>query len=460
MAHFRWVVVICVLWGCESVVPPEAKFQPCTTAIDVADGQEAFTIGAIIPMTTSEGKDDARGQFRSRAMILAIDEINKTAGVDNKGFRLRICNTKGKWVDSSSDTHKFAAHLADKEGVQAILTGGSSDTLKVKTATGPRDVLLMSVSATTIALTDLKDNGLVWRVAPSDLLQGVVLADIIDKSISKTKSDYKVAVVVVDDSYGSSLSKVLRDKLPDGSGAGGAKASTKVLTLLADSSNLENELKRADDYKPDAVAIIASATVSAKVVNSLSTYSNLAASKLFFSDSSHNADFLASVTDMTVLDDARGTLPGSPFGPSFETFIDRYQSKFQADPSQQSFTAQSYDAVYCLALAHAWATRSGAEGKVDGPALAEGLRQLSDAKADVHPLEPTEFAAMVSKLQSRKSINIEGASGKLDFDNATGEAPSAVEVWKVKDGKFAPVKWVDITDKPGGGHVLTDIEVK
>jgi hypothetical protein len=42
----------------------------------------------------------------------------------------------------------------------------------------------------------------------------------------------------------------------------------------------------------------------------------------------------------------------------------------------------------------------------------------------------------VSALEAGLDIQISGASGSLDFDKATGEAPAQIEVWAIADGGF------------------------
>jgi branched-chain amino acid transport system substrate-binding protein len=44
---------------------------------------------------------------------------------------------------------------------------------------------------------------------------------------------------------------------------------------------------------------------------------------------------------------------------------------------------------------------------------------------------PNTINQAISALQGGGSINFDGASGPLDFDPATGEAPSDIDIWCV-----------------------------
>jgi len=256
-----------------------------------------------------------------------------------------------------------------------------------------------------------------------------------------------VAVMAVNNAYGEGLSKVITDQLP-------AKIYTQY-ALKSDGSNLDAELKRANGDDPDVLILAAPASLAGTAVAKLAGHSNLAAAQLYLSDSTHNPDFLQKAGGTAKLASVQGTLPGAPVSKVFKTFQGNYISSFTDDPAQQSFTAHSYDAAYCLALAHAWAMGSAGDGKVNGKALAGGLRQLSNVKAQDFQLAPTNFIPMRSLLMKGDPVDIEGASGLLDFDPDKGEAPSPVGIWEIDDkGAFKAVKWVEVQGSGADSQVV------
>ena len=84
--------------------------------------------------------------------------------------------------------------------------------------------------------------------------------------------------------------------------------------------------------------------------------------------------------------------------------------------------------MYLVMLAAAWATGNG--GALTGARMADGMNHL--ASGALSPLVPSNFSQAVSALQGGTSINVEGASGKLDFDADAGAPPSPYELWKVE----------------------------
>ncbi len=97
-----------------------------------------------------------------------------------------------------------------------------------------------------------------------------------------------------------------------------------------------------------------------------------------------------------------------------------------------SFTSNAFDAAMLVALAAQAATAPGST--LDGTHMAQALMHVSYTAGKVVPLDPEHFTLAASEVAGARDINVEGASGHLDFDPSVGEAPAAVEVWKIVDG--------------------------
>jgi branched-chain amino acid transport system substrate-binding protein len=120
-------------------------------------------------------------------------------------------------------------------------------------------------------------------------------------------------------------------------------------------------------------------------------------------------------------------------GQAFASFRSRFQSKYSGvDPTGFSFTSHSYDAMYLFGLAMAYS--QGTSSAVTGPKMAEGLTKVSSGPQPVE-LTSVNFTEAANELANNRGINVEGASGSLQFDE-TGEAPSPIELWQVGDGTF------------------------
>ena len=85
--------------------------------------------------------------------------------------------------------------------VGASCSGGTSG--MVQAVTIPAGIVALSDSATAPSITDLKDNDLVYRVAPSDAYQGAAMAALI-----RGRGISKVAMTYANDDYNSGIAAV------------------------------------------------------------------------------------------------------------------------------------------------------------------------------------------------------------------------------------------------------------
>jgi hypothetical protein len=101
-----------------------------------------------------------------------------------------------------------------------------------------------------------------------------------------------------------------------------------------------------------------------------------------------------------------------------ERFARRFNEAFAARVTAANAPTQAYDSMYLLAYG---AVASG-EDAVTGASIARGIARL------VPPGKPIDVGAgsifeAVQALRAGQQIDLAGASGRLDFDLATGETP-------------------------------------
>lgn len=432
------LIFVCLLvvglGGCGVEVPDAETFiaERCKWRIPLIDPDRDFTIATVLPFTI-KGFVDKDALARSRAMELAIEDANKRQGVAGRKFAFRTCDKGGDWVVGGSTKANHISRWLGKQGTQAVISGGSNDTLAIHAGTSAQKMLVMSLAATAADITHLTDEGLVWRVAPSDLYQGVVMSKVL-----ADQGATNVAAIVVDNAYGDSLAKILKDNP--------GKLTIKSYPVSTKALSPQKVLDLVAAQKPDYIVLASSVAVGIKVADALGKHATLAKVPLLLSDALRKKDFFNSVSNPELLVGALGTLPGDPSGPTFDAFATHFKLTFNDDATQRSFTAHSYDAAYTVVLAHAWALRQDKNKKLSGADLVEGLKQLSDPNGKDYTLESTNYVAATSDLLAGKGINIDGASGPLDFDAVSGEPTSAVEVWQVeKDYSFKTLKWLRAT---------------
>lgn len=431
-----FVAVGCTFTGCTLEVPVVDEFlaDRCVWS-GAAAGPETLNLAVVLPLTVG-GEVDLDADANARAVQLAVDDVNTRQGITGRKFRLATCDKRGDWTSGGTAQAAHIARWLHEQKVSAVISGGSGDTIAIHAETKGLGTLVVAQSATSADITFLNDDGLVWRTAPSDLYQGVVMARVL-----RQEGATQVAVIHEGGSYGESLAKIIKDQAD-------ATMAVKTWPLSAGAANIANLLTLVAGQKPDFVVLIAGAEDAVKVVNAKDPA--LPPAKLLLADALHSHDFTKHADMVGKLTGALGTLPGDPNGPVFETLSQHFQLMMGIDPRQRSYTAHSYDAAMAVILAHAWALREDGKAAVTGVKLAEGMKQLSAPGGPKHTLEPTSIIAAVTDLLAGKAIDIEGASGALDFEESTGEPKSAVEVWSVKaDGDFETLRWIHATQTDG-----------
>ncbi|HSN98172.1 MAG TPA: ABC transporter substrate-binding protein, partial [Candidatus Nanopelagicales bacterium] len=136
-----------------------------------ADG--AILLGVVVP---TEGEAAGTGKAILNGVRLALAEFEQTSNglppapgsSARRPLAIVACND-----NSDANTSVAAAQHLVSLGVPAII-GAAFSGLTIKMATEvtiPGETLVISPSATSVAITDLADEGLVWRTSPSDIFQ-------------------------------------------------------------------------------------------------------------------------------------------------------------------------------------------------------------------------------------------------------------------------------------------------
>jgi ABC-type branched-subunit amino acid transport system substrate-binding protein len=143
---------------------PSPTETPCTV--------DRLVIGALTPQT---GSLAFLGPPQDAGIALALSEINDAGGVLGSPVR----EVPGDASDAGTGIGVAAAEAMIAQGAQAIIGATSSaGTLEIIDQVTGAGVLLMSPASTSPALSTYPDEGLFFRVVPSDALQGAALADV------------------------------------------------------------------------------------------------------------------------------------------------------------------------------------------------------------------------------------------------------------------------------------------
>jgi branched-chain amino acid transport system substrate-binding protein len=440
----------CVSGFCVSTFP---KHPQCMSIHEPADLLDTPLAGPDAPLVIGSiySLDELKDQVLTESVRLAVDEINNKGGKMNRGKRLGVvvCDNGGpgnmaQGAERQALTKNAVDYLSGTLGVPFIVGPlSSADSLDVigrlKEKNYPTAVI--SASSTSPSLTDADDPlgngkpGLFWRTCPSDVLQGKVMAsDVVGLDAMVTK----VAVIYSNDAYGQGLSTVFRQTY----GESNAEIFPVDDAKFADAAAMTELATAVNQYGPNGVLVI-----TVRAGNTLSIVKALAGTpagnaNFYFTDGAKDAtamfDSTLTAEVAAIIGKSKGTAPASPSGNVYDTFRANYKAKFNREAADFSFTAHAYDATYIGAYGVIWASRQN--DAYDGNQVAEGMLNLSSGS----PIDISfgKWSNGKTALANGMSIDVQGASGALQFNPDTGEAPGGIEIWSAAGGKFMTQKVV------------------
>ncbi len=409
---------VCGVGGrCVNLLTPQ-----CTRIAGPVNRGNTVIIGSILP--TVEFGD--LGIPIENAVVLAVEEINDRGGLPGgRNLALIGCDSSG-----DADLGEAAAkHLVEEVGVPAIVGPAFSGVFigNINLITGA-GTLMISPSATSPDITDQQDNGLAWRTVASDVFQGVASSDLIrDRGYSS------VAAIGKGDAYGEGLLNKLSEEVGTELGIDnyvprtydeGAPDFGAIVTQVLD------EL-------PDVEVIVLFGT--SEVVDLLGLFETeinnrglLITPDYLLADGGKSELIFATIQNAAPLDDelrARisGTEPDHQNGAVFQAYQLRYQGAFPRS-NAGIFTPNSYDATYLLAYAM---MTIDPNVEITGAGIAAGMSRL--VSGPMTAVGPSDINQARNALTVGNSIDFVGASGPLDFNLETGEAPANVALWAVEE---------------------------
>lgn len=366
----------------------------------VCEGDGVLNIGALLPQT---GDLAFLGPPEFAGVDLAIQEINDAGGV----FGQPIGSFK---ADSGDGTPDIAGSSVDNllnDNVDVVIGAAASGvSLSVIDKITGAGVVHFSPANTAAAFDTYDDQGLYFRTAPSDRLQGQVLGDLAVKD-----GHSNVAIMARQDAYGEGLAEQTRTTLEEK----GATVSEFIL-YSADAQNFTAEVNKIAAAKPDAIVLIAFNETTKIIPQFIAKGVGPQDVQLYFVDG-NMADYSKENFDLTGV---KGTFPAP--GEVDETFNDRL---LEVDPSLTDFTygAQSYDAVVMSALAAIAADNDC------GEAIAAELVNVSK---DGTPCATFEECAQM--LADGEDIDYEGASGPTDMNDTGSPNKATIGIQEYKKG--------------------------
>lgn len=370
----------------------------------------ALKIGTLLPQT---GDLAFLGPPEFAGVKKAVDEINAAGGVNGSPVEEIV-------GDSGDTTTDIASQTVDSElsqGVSAIIGAASSAvSLTVIDKITSNGVLQISPANTSPALTTYADNGLYWRVAPSDALQGAVVADnAVNKGLTK------VAVIARQDAYGEGLEDAFVKNFTD---AGGTVTSKLLYDPAA--TSFEAEVTEIKSGSPEGVVVIGFDETTKLLQEMIKQGVGPQDVQIYLVDGNLSATAYKDFPKGTM----KGVLGTIPTGDTDLTAFNESLKEVDSTLTDYTYGAQSYDAATVVALA-ALAAKCA-----DGTALAEFLPQVANTGGE----KCTTFADCAKLLEAGTKIDYDGVTGPLDFNEYGDPKSATISVNEYSDNeKFAEV---------------------
>lgn len=358
-------------------------------------------IGTVLPQT---GALAYLGPPEEAGVGLAVTEINAA----DKGITVDV--SYGDSGDPDNKAYETTVPRLLGEGVQALIGAASSGVTKLFLDQAvSSNVITFSPANTSPDFTDWADNNLYWRTAPSDLLQGEVLGNLIAEDGNAT-----LGIIYLNDAYGTGLEAVVSDTF---AGAGGEVVASE--SYNAGDTNFSAQISTILAANPDAIAVIGfeeTATIVPAFVAE-----GFDGSKFYFTD----GNISQWGTDMPVsLEGSKGTQPGPVLEDDFQERLSA-QWLEQGDGTELkdfNYAAESYDAVVLLALA------ALAANSAEAPDIAGKLQEVSGGSGE--GTKCTSFAECADIILDGGTADYDGYSGGIAFDDAGDPTEATIGIFQ------------------------------
>lgn len=407
-----------------SPTPTETSTTGPAPSPDAECSNDQLIIGTLLPAT---GDLAYLGPPEFAGVDLAVEEIDAGGGVLGKP----VINEYGDSGDTKTDlaTQTVDSHIS--KGVQVIVGAAASGvSLNVlEKVTVQNGILMISPANTSPALTTAPDDGLYFRTAPSDALQGaIVAAEAIDMGFTAG------ATISRDDPYGNGLREAF---VKDFEAAGGTITSNLKYDPAAPS--FEAEVAEIAAGNPEFVQVVGFDETTKLLQEMIKQGIGPQDVQIFLVDGNASKTAYADFPPGT-MDGVIATQPTGDPSSDVASFEDRLLS---VDPDLTDFTygAQAYDAVMLVAIAAQYA------GCADARAIANALPEVANEAPGKEKCSTWDECNAI--IQAGGTPDYDGVTGPLDFNEYGDPKAATIEI----------VEFISNTDFEQIGLVTAEVPV-
>lgn len=416
---------------------------------------------------------DGIGVPLENAIQLAVEDFNSVASLPGgRKVAWVACDSAG----SVGTAKAAAAHLQDLGVMGIVGPTFSEETIAVaEDVTVPGGTFLITPTATAATITDLADNGLVWRPIESDVHQSAALADRVAELDPRPE---KVVIFAKNDAYGSGILDAIVPPL-----AARLDPGALITLKYSDPGSFDTNEQLLSEYGmriaiaigevPDTIIIVGTSEARELILFYIDAWSAVdPAPPLPVFLVTHGAvPVMEGVIDgikegssfrQVLMEHMEGVSPIVQDPENFAAFNIRYKIRFD-DEEALTISSLTYDSAMVMMMA---ATAVG-DGGISGAAIAEAMPRLVDKGGTQVSFGGAGLGFIqtaIDTLGGGGNIDLKGVSGELDFDVTTGEVRTDLIGWDLlprssnpDDPVLTPARIYTLDPPPANGGSWSDL---
>jgi ABC-type branched-subunit amino acid transport system substrate-binding protein len=377
-----------------------------------ADTDRDLMVGVLQPTTGDLG--DLGGPIRDAAVLPGIQLEDADIGF---GIDIR---------DEDSQTDPEAGISAAEALVDAgypAITGAAASGVTIPVAQNvavPNEVVMISPASTAPEITDLDDDDFVFRTAPSDALQGEVMAEL----AYEDRGYESASTFHLNNDYGQQLS----DSFVGAFEEFGGEVTTTV-AFEPEQPSYTSLLQDALDDEPEVMIVIGYPDSGEQIFRDY--YSDFDGEQTIMVTDGLRDDNLPANVD-NPMENVIGTAPLAA-GPEQEFFADLFEEEYGSSPGV--FTAQAYDATAVLLLANV------AAGDNDGAAIRDSVREVANPNGE--EVGPSNLDEAIGMVADGEEVSYQGASSPVEFDDNGDMVAVTYEIFEFSEEGVETVEEIE-----------------
>jgi len=286
----------------------------------------------------------------------------------------------------------------------------------------PNEAVGISPSSTAPAVTELDDDDYVYRTAPSDALQGPVIAQVAASNLDASTA----GTLYLNDNYGQALEEAFVQAFEEEDG----QAVNRV-SFEPEQASYSSQIGEALNDNPDVLLVVGF------------PQSGITLFRDYYDGYASDYDVPIIVPDGLIdeglpeevgnpMNNVYGTAPAAS-GPSADTFAQLYEEEFDREPGV--FNAHAYDAAATVLLANA------AAGENDGTGVRDNMRTVANPEGT--EVTADNLAEGLQMAADGEEVNYQGASSQVNFDDNGDMQAVSYDVLRFQDGEIETQETID-----------------